>query len=425
MTAAVFKLSKLPCHPLAVTLSVVLFPALTLVVQRSTNACFAFLLLYCLIYLGLRAKPLGTTAVFNKFWPLHLSMASMFGAILVSQLASGAISWRVFDTPLRLALFAPVFWILLSLPARHLQKVQWGFVVGAILAVVQIYILTARGTERIPIIGFTNAIPYGDISLLLGACSLLSLGWSHRRAWLLNGVRFAGAAAGAYASFLSQSRGGWLAIPFFIALGLIVTGRPGKSFKIRVSIVVSALILLGSIAMFSKTVQSRFVQARADINDFHNGKNLDSSVGNRFQLWNGSWVIFREHPLLGVGREHFSGALDELVERSIITKAAAEYSHSHNEILFNMATLGLFGLAAILLTYLLPAAYFFSYLKNKDRQIVTGATIGLATCIGFAFFGLTETMFVVSMTSAFYTLAIATSLAFIVRREQEFLSLER
>ncbi|MEO6351509.1 MAG: hypothetical protein ABIO19_15550, partial [Burkholderiaceae bacterium] len=247
MTGAVFKLGKVSCHPLVLSLPVVLFPALTLVVRGSANACIAFLLLCSLIYLGLRSRSPDTAAVFNKFWLLHLSMASMVIAALASQLANGTITWRVFDTPLRLALFAPVFWILLSLPARHLQKVQWGFVAGAILAAVQIYILTTRGSVRIPIVAFTNAIPYGDIALLLGACSLLSLGWSHRRAWLWNGVRLAGAAAGVYASFLSQSRGGWLAIPFFIALGLIVTGEPRKNFKMWVSIVVLALILFGTI----------------------------------------------------------------------------------------------------------------------------------------------------------------------------------
>lgn len=302
MIGFVRRLGGIFSQSVVISVPVVLFPALTLVVRGSANKCMAFLLLCSSICFISRSAPHQNISIFNKFWAFHLSMASMLIACVANQLMNGAMAWPELDVPLRLALFAPMLWILLLPPPGWLKQVQWGFVVGAGLAALQIYLLTGRGIEKAQIVSFTNAIPYGDISLLLGVCSVLSLGWSHRRAWVSNGLKIAGGMAGIYASFLSQSRGGWIAIPFFMVLGLVAMNRSRKNSKTWLFVLILAIILFGSIGTFSKSVQTRFIDAKTNITDFYSGKNIDTSVGIRFQLWKGSLVIFREHPLLGVGR---------------------------------------------------------------------------------------------------------------------------
>ncbi len=48
-------------------------------------------------------------------------------------------------------------------------------------------------------------------------------------------------------------------------------------------------------------VKERIDVARTDIQQYMSGTNADTSIGFRFQLWQGSVVIFREHPIFGVG----------------------------------------------------------------------------------------------------------------------------
>ncbi|WP_230625975.1 hypothetical protein [Cupriavidus necator] len=45
--------------------------------------------------------------------------------------------------------------------------------------------------------------------------------------------------------------------------------------------------------------------------------------------------------------------------------------------------------------------------------------MGLATSVGFLLFGLTEAMFFIAMTNAFYTLMISTCFAIVVARDHQ------
>ena len=408
-----------------VMIAVMAMPALVLSLQGSANVCLIFLLLCSGVYLFSSNRRGVHREDFRRLWPVHWAMASMFLIILVGQILRGTVVGRVMDTPLRLAFFAPVFWLLLSQSAVQLQRVQWGYVAGALLVLAKLILMMPTAESRIPIVSFTNAIPFGDIALLLGTWSFLSLGWSRHGQWLLNGVRIAGGVAGVATSILSQSRGGWIAIPVFAALVIWSLTDKVRSLRIRFAISAVCVIVAATVVMTSHTIPIRFKDAQTDIEKFYSAGDENTSVGIRLQLWRGAWVIFKEHPLRGIGRENFSSALHELAVRKVISNDAAQFSHTHDEVMFNLSTLGIFGLVSILSIYFFPAIVFARYLKKyRDQQIRTGATMGLALCIGFVIFGLTETMFVVSMTTSFYALSLATFLAFVVSRRRELAASE-
>ena len=87
-----------------------------------------------------------------------------------------------------------------------------------------------------------------------------------------------------------------------------------------------------------------------------------------------------------------------------------------------MATLGVPGLIAILAVYFVPFAFFVRHLRVNDREMRVAATLGLTVSAGFFTFGMTETMFINTLTNAFYSLIIAAFFALVMQRRQALAS---
>jgi O-antigen ligase len=247
---------------------------------------------------------------------------------------------------------------------------------------------------------------------------VLSIGWNDsHKPWKI-ALQIVAGLCGLYSVYLSQTRGAWIAIPLFIFIAVSTLMHAQRT---RIKAAVYIAIIVAIVALFSSTsiVHERVLEGTSDLSAFTDQKNLDTSVGVRLQLWNASWIMFKEHPLLGVGKENFSNELHVLHQRGIVTPMAAEQYHSHNEILYSMATMGVFGLLAILLTYFVPLFYFGKYMFHPDAQIHAAAAMGLSLCTGFIIFGTVDVMFGWNMCNVFYSCSIALFLAFIVTRAKE------
>jgi len=390
-----------------------------LVVNKLVNLCFYLLLLVALVDLMLKRNASKEFwAHCKQYWPINLAMCSAFIALLLRQISQGEFSVRLYDLPSRFAVFALIFWALLKLPTAMLKKVKWGFICGAIFYSVTVYIDSKGGQFRVGNINSFSIIFSSELALLMGVFALLSINWKNAHPKLVMVAQIVAGLCGLYSVYLSQTRGAWIAIPFFI---FIIISTLMHAQKARTKVVVYIVTFLALTAIFSATdiVQERLGDSKNDITELTVKRNLDTSIGVRLQLWNASWIMFREHPLFGVGKEHFSDELQTLKQRGVITEAAAVQYHSHNEILYGMSTLGIFGLFAILITYIVPASYFAKYMFHKDAQVHSAAAMGLSLCVGFVIFGLVDVMFGWNMCDVFYCTTIAVLLAFIVNKNKE------
>lgn len=398
---------------------VIFFPVLTMTVKGGANTCIYTLLLLSLIYAVLNREQnvFSFSYVLKKYWPMHLAMAGMILAILINQISTSDYLLKTYDTSSRLAFFLPIFWLLLQIPINNLKLIQWGLVIGAIGAAIKIGIIGFSQPDMPGIIDFMNRIPYGDVSLLLGILSLLSIGWNQRSDKLIITLKIIGGISGLYASYLSEARGGWVALPILALVILSMLSKTKWNHKFALFAVI--LILMVSTYSFNKIIQDRIHAAASDITKYVDGENLDTSVGIRFQLWRGSWVLFREHPIIGVGREEFyPDALQDLAKRHVITQQATEFGHSHNEFFYNMATLGVFGLLAILAIFFVPGYFFLQATRHLDQEVKTAGSMGLALCLGFLIFGLTEAIFFMPAICAFFCISIAVFFALVVKRKE-------
>ena len=406
------------CVPMVLAvLGILILPALMLSVHSAAFLAF-MLLLVSALWLMLA----GYSELKNRLlvmWREHrwlvLAMAAMPTAMMASALLNPAAPRGVPFAYGRLWLFGFVLFGLLQLRPSRLQSVQWGCVAGAIASAVWAY-LELRSNRPDMVGAYSNAIPFGNVSLLLGLFSLISIGWARSDSWPLIALRLMGGAAGLYASYLSQARGGWVAIPVLLLIAVATLRH--VSWKKRVTALLVFFALLAAVAVSSSIVRTRFDQAVSDIHAYEAGQ-ANSSIGVRFQLWKAASQMLFQHPLAGVGRGEFHTNLQVLRAEGVITEAAAVVEHAHNEFLYNGATLGVLGIGALLALYLVPAAYFLRAALCDDRVLRTTWAMGLTLCVGFMLFGLTEVMLIIAQTVVFYSVMVAVFTAHIHRRRLE------
>lgn len=392
------------------------FYALALIVDRAAGVLYGLLIALGLAVLCYRWK--ANAELFGKqirrYWALVLAMGAPMLAVTANELSRLQFSSRSLDAPSRLALFVLVLWAISSIPLRFLRHLQWAFVAGAMLSAIKIYVLTRGGDDRY----LTDFIPitiFIEMAMVLATYGLFSLAWNPGHGKAQIALKILAAVAMLYGSYLSQSRGAWITIPIFCAIALYSSGVLAKGRRLAMAVLI-ALALVGAMSQ-ARLVKDRIDVARTDIEQYMSGTNVDTSIGFRFQLWRGSVVIFREHPLFGVGVDGYRDALADLKNRGIITPAASEFAHSHNEFLFNAARLGLFGIAALLALYLVPACYFARDLRHRDKEVRAAACMGASLCAGIFVLGLTDVVFLWWEVFPFYAVGIATFIAFIDKRK--------
>lgn len=311
------------------------------------------------------------------------------------------------------------FLVLLTLPALlawqpGVPALRWGCVVGAtgagLTALWQVLVLhQARAA------GYTNAIQFGNLALLLGLWSAI---WAlQARAPRERLAGALGALLGLTASLASGSRGGWITLPLLLLLALWLSrpARPvaGTHHGLR-ALGVTALVclLLASLP----PVQQR-AELAADEYLRQEQRFDDSSIGLRLAFWNLAWAQGRAHPWIGVGQSAYEARQREAVARGEMPKQAVLFNHAHNEWLDMFAKRGLLGVLGLLLYYAVPGALFWRALRATDPD-APGATArraaalcGLTTVLGFLGFGMTQVMFAHNNGNVVYLLAISVWLA--------------
>lgn len=310
-------------------------------------------------------------------------------------------------------------------------KIRWfwlGVCVGAlgagVLALVQRFGL---GVDRVA--GYTHhAITFGDLSLALGLMALCGL--SALRKTRLALLPVAALMAGMLASILSGSRGGWIAL-LFAAVPFLRYGRAihGKVIVYACGFALALFAL--AYAVPGSGVAARVAAATSDVRLYVDRGDATTSVGIRLELWKASWLMFSEHPLLGVGRDQFYPGLQVLAQQGKIQHSPAlTYSSSHNDALHFLATGGLFDFSFLLMMYFAPLAFFVSVLRqtgaahapgqqnqsNQSNQAAALAGAVLVMC--FIGFGLTDVMFWLMMPKVFYAMMVCTLIGFCLEAKE-------
>jgi putative inorganic carbon (hco3(-)) transporter len=272
----------------------------------------------------------------DLLWSWSLSGGGRFSLIVavamcVGWMLNGFGQWRFGRARVVVAAFVGFWvWSILSAMGAPTQQVAWTFVsgMGRILLPFIVGITLIDSIKKVKQLAWTlmlsqaylafefnlsyysgfnivQQLGFGGmdnntlaIGMVTGAGLALFLGLGADR-WWHTAVAFVGALLMIHVVFFSFSRGGMLAA---ITLGLIsfviVPKRPRHT-------VIFAVAVLLALRLAGPEVRERFGTA------FVGETDRDFSAQSRVELWRLCWDLMLEHPVLGVGPEHFGLVVHE------------------------------------------------------------------------------------------------------------------
>lgn len=242
-----------------------------------------------------------------------------------------------------------------------------------------------------------NAIPFGNLSLMMGSLSLIAAVYFIRqpkRSYLLVGFAVSAAFLGFLASLLSGTRGGWVAIPFIVALLLQATSDLVTAKVRNIGILVSILFLVAIVIYPPSGIWLRLEAIFDDIYQYFINDDADTSLGTRFELWRAGWYMFNENPLLGVGEGGVQRWLGTLASKEVFYERIDVYAQLHSDVIDTLARRGLLGIVSLMLLYI---AFFTAFTKkmltaNDSLHTRLLAISGMMVIIAFFDFGLSQAM---------------------------------
>lgn len=341
-------------------------------------------------------------------WPKPLLA---FGAVIAAMACLWAADavWRepltanAMDRPLKYLL------ALLAIPAlRHglpsTTPLRWGCWVGAWAAgATAAWQVGVLGWDRAW--GYTNAIQFGDVALLLALWSWAFLPCtSHRGAvWVGRGA----ALAGLYAMVASGSRGAWIVAPALMAAlwwwqakstqsPPHTTAQP--SARPAWTHVALALALAALLATQWGAMGQRITTATTEWTQFQERHQSNNSVGQRLAHWQLAWHMGREKPWLGWGQMAYDAEKLRRVEAAQEPEVLLHFGHAHHEWLDMWVKKGLWGLVLLTAFFAVPG---FTYWRACHPQpgrtcppgMAAAAICGGLTVLGYLGFGMTQVLF--------------------------------
>ena len=134
-------------------------------------------------------------------------------------------------------------------------------------------------------------------------------------------------------------------------------------------------------------------------------------MGNRLESWRAAWLIYRNHPFLGVGPGGYRYAIQDMISEGTLRHDREVYfNQPHNIYLSVMVDTGWVGLVVLLSIFLLPLNIARSRIRKEEKNSEAAYSIFILVS-GFMIFGLTETVFGRSVFVSFYLIMLAALLS--------------
>ena len=353
--------------------------------------------------------------VSRQSWWLVLSIVVM-GCVWLLDSSDGAWRWGTVDRPSKYLLALPCLFFLLAYAPNPLYL--WGGIaVGALGS--GVVALNQVGVLHMPrAAGYTNAIQYGNLSVLLALMCLVLLAARPPgvRTWQ-RVVTAVGVVLGLVGSVLSQSRGGWVALVLILpALALVL--RPFLPWRQFAAGTVALLCVLSAVVFVQRHgMEDRLDEARSEVQRFEQKGDAVSSVGQRLAHWELAWSMGLERPVLGWGKSGYDAEKQRRVDAGQAHPFVLEFAHAHNEVLDLFAKHGLLGVLALLLFYSVPLALFWPTRARVmvdttgntdgggmqiDRTALALYLVGWTIPVAYIAFGLTQVFFAHNSGNLFY-----------------------
>ena len=404
---------------LIVLLLVAALPVSMLTDLGHASGMFYALIAVCAMqcFLGAGATR-ATVAALAPYRGLAWALSAWVGVLIISMLYDHRLLDSEIERTLRISL-GPliVLGACLTLIPQWLRQSVWGMAAAAWAATWYAVWLSWPNFRRPEDVPQYNAVSYSNLLLLLAVITAYSIGWQLTRfPRIEKAVKILTLIIGVVGLVATQSRSGWMAIPIYLVIGLALAGKRVGRTKLIVA-GLAGIALAAALFASNPILRDRAQDLVDEVRVCEARPTTVSSVCIRIQLWRAAWTMFTRSPIIGNGSmDGFPRELQKLVDAKEISNFTITemggFDEPHNDMLFAMASHGVIGLVALLLVYLAPATIFARRLSlDLPQQTRVAAAIGLAVCLGFMAYGLTELMFRGMRTMGFYAVMMGWALA--------------
>ncbi len=329
-----------------------------------------------------------------------LCLSATVLSLLLTQAIRGDISAASYDGPIRLLAALPI------LIAIYKHRINFPKLLSLVipLALLGILIFAKLSThiygERLTN-HYLDPIFWGNFSIILGFMSFASIQSQDHP--LLKIYKFSGLALGISMSLMSQSRAGWVAA-IIMALVWLALNRKELTFKKVAAGVMILIITLITFYFFIDSFKIRIDAAIAEFMQWQTNSQIQTSTGIRLTMWKMTAHLFSQSPWIGYGE--FS-TLPVTKDPYILSFADAESIMTiqccgpHNEVAAQTLRSGIFGISALLATYMIP---IYIFIRSRVSQ---STLMGMMLCTGIFICGFLTEMLSLKISYTFY--AILTS----------------
>ena len=394
---------------LSTAVAVTLLPLFHLTVKNWTNGWLAFLGVVSLIGLVLTIKNRRELFPDWRSAVVVLAFALPILAVVISQLLRGDWVWKYLDGPARFLLAAVAFLWLRGQKIDFIRAFRVVCPLSIWFALVFVWIdpePTKLWANRFATsIADTNT--FGIQIVLLGFLSFMMLQLHPPKSWPLKVLLASSVGVSAYLSVGSQTRTGWMALPF---LGLVWLYAMRSQWRKMVVTSSAMLAFLGAVVVSYPPVHQRVVSIYSELDDWVSGNNTDTSGGARLGIWRAAIELFKHRPLEGYGDyAQFKDSLDLPAVRAVANDFAIDTIRNgpHNELFANALRSGVLGILSVLGLYLLPLAVFWQGLKESTGFPRLANLMGIAVVVAYMVFGITLEVFNLKFSASFYGFLIA------------------
>ena len=397
-----------------VVLVCAVLPVLAMTTNRGASPAFYVLEFFCLILAVHQHSASGVAGqVVRDYRYVLLAYCMPLVAAVVSMIAHRHWTGTDTESALRFTLGMLLFLLGFQLISRrNLKLVFWGVFAAAVSAFVYVF-YSVYPTFTRPDTEVYNVVSYSSLMMILIMLTAFSLrlrltsrpGLERTVKWLVIIITFIG-------FMLAQTRTGWLAIPVYLVLGFIASGRFERPAR-AVGLLVLIVAIIAAIGASDSSLRARVAKGYHETVECAGIKNntTNNSVCIRFQLWRAAWGMFEHNPIVGMGD---SGLFNKRLEHKdkpegVVSEFVVQnFGEPHNDMLHALSSFGILGGLGLIMIYLAPIWVFLSRLRRRyPDEVRTIAAMGASLCLGFVIYGVTEFMFRSMRTVGVYAVLVA------------------
>jgi O-antigen ligase len=358
-------------------------------------------------------------AMTRSWRAMLLGFASFSLSVIFLNFYHGDLAARNFERMLPFLLLPAIAW---TIRARSWDVRHWFWAIGLgchlclAVAVWDTFFLLEPRAGGVA----NNVIIFGNISVVMGSISVVAAATLHPRdgsIWLRTFLLL-GALCAVGASFLSGSKGGWLAIGIvaIIASALATAHLPVWNRLIAGLMSVVLVVSVGLIAP-QHIVMDRIVSGlQGALTWFETGDVSEGSVSARLELWRLGLHLFLEAPIFGLGTGHLMLRWSELTSVGAPFAHLAGYTTTDNELIGALAGGGIVGALGTYAVYFGSLLAFWPWRNHQDGLVRCISTIGLVVVVAHLLFGLSTSVLGRSMFRAEFVTFTSSLFAFLSLR---------